>query len=285
MFKTFLDMKRLFLSLLALAAFSAAYAQSDSLAFFNGKWVESEPAEGYLLKLCQFEGDNSLFGANEFVSILEVKGHRIDIVCAERDTLARTSAMALREGASAAINGSFYRMRPPYVSENYLRVDYSLVDDNPKSSTSREYRREGAVATLHGELYIVMGNGSRGWESYIEAEDVLSTGPMLILDGEEVEQVAESFNTNRHPRTAIGKRADGTVVMVVVDGRNKMSAGASMTELRSIMRWLGCRDAINLDGGGSSTMWIGGEVVNHPSDNGRFDAEGERSVQNAIVAR
>ena len=95
--------------------------------------------------------------------------------------------------------------------------------------------------------------------------------------------VNTSFNTNRHPRTALGKQSDGTIVLVVVDGRNERAAGVSMTELQEIMRWLGCIEAINLDGGGSSTMVVNKKVVNHPSDNELFDPEGERVVQNAIV--
>jgi exopolysaccharide biosynthesis protein len=51
------------------------------------------------------------------------------------------------------------------------------------------------------------------------------------------------------------------------------------------MSWLGCRDALNLDGGGSSTMVFDGNIVNHPSDNKKFDHQGERVVANAIVVR
>jgi len=56
-----------------------------------------------------------------------------------------------------------------------------------------------------------------------------------------------------------------------------------MAELQQIMAALGCRDAINLDGGGSTTMVVRDAVINHPSDNGQFDADGERRVANAIV--
>ena len=79
--------------------------------------------------------------------------------------------------------------------------------------------------------------------------------------------------------------SDGTVVFVVVDGRLPEAAGVSTTELSLIMSWLGCRDALNLDGGGSSTMVFDGNVVNHPSDNKKFDHQGERVVANAIVVR
>jgi hypothetical protein len=97
----------------------------------------------------------------------------------------------------------------------------------------------------------------------------------------------DAFCNTRHPRTAVGKRADGTALLVVVDGRNAESAGMSIPELQKTMRWLGCADAINLDGGGSSTMYVKDEpcngVVNYPSDNKRWDHEGEREVANAIL--
>ena len=92
----------------------------------------------------------------------------------------------------------------------------------------------------------------------------------------------------RHPRTAIGLKPDGTVVMLVADGRHRGEAeGLSLPELTRILHWIGCCDAVNLDGGGSSTMYIKergtGGIVNHPADNGRFDTGGQRRVANAIL--
>ena len=91
----------------------------------------------------------------------------------------------------------------------------------------------------------------------------------------------------RNPRTAVGVAADGTIWFVVADGHenavdksrgDNKSAGVSIEELRGVMRHLGVRDAINLDGGGSSTLVIDGKVVSHPSD-----AAGERAIGDAIV--
>jgi hypothetical protein len=71
----------------------------------------------------------------------------------------------------------------------------------------------------------------------------------------------------RHPRTLAGVTREGKLIIAVVDGRAPGSTvGASFFEAAALMRWLGARDAINLDGGGSSTMVIGKKVVNHPSD-------------------
>jgi exopolysaccharide biosynthesis protein len=98
-----------------------------------------------------------------------------------------------------------------------------------------------------------------------------------------------TFVTQRHNRTAIGIRDDGTVLLVTIDGRTRQSEGLSLPDLTRLMRYLGCRDALNLDGGGSTTMYVEGHpndgIVNHPSDNGRYDSGGERGVSNCIVVK
>jgi exopolysaccharide biosynthesis protein len=87
------------------------------------------------------------------------------------------------------------------------------------------------------------------------------------------------FGEHRNPRTLAGVRWDGTIVLVVVDGRYPdISVGLSFREEARLMRALGVRDAVNLDGGGSSTMTIGRTLVNHPSD-----LTGERPIGDALL--
>lgn len=251
-----------------------------------GDWTVETVAEGITLRKAAFEGN--LFGANQYLCVLEVApGARFDIVSAPDKTLELTSSLAGRYGATAAINGSFFNMRAPYGSVNYLRVDGSELAPNAYDSyenrtKGRSTRQTGAVATFEGNLYVLKSDDIARWESDIEAEDVVTSGPMLLTGGKTEAVVRDKFNTNRHPRTAVGRKADGTVVLLTADGRNKMAAGLSMVELQQVMASLGCVDAINLDGGGSTTMVVRGEVVNHPSDNKQFDAAGERVVANAI---
>lgn len=83
----------------------------------------------------------------------------------------------------------------------------------------------------------------------------------------------------RNPRTALGVRADGTVLLVTVDGhRHDSAVGLTIKELRRLMASLGALDAVNLDGGGSSALAIRGRLVNHSSDR-----DGERKVGDAIL--
>jgi len=93
------------------------------------------------------------------------------------------------------------------------------------------------------------------------------------------EKMRAGFAEERHPRTAIGLRADGSWILAVVDGRQpELSIGMNLRELSELMLSLGCVDALNLDGGGSSTVYYQGKVVNSPSDPAK-----DRPVSDAIV--
>ena len=260
----------------------------DSLTFVTANAASTVEKDGIVFNNYLFEGN--LFESNQCISVLEIPAeYHFDVVAAPEGTLVWTSLLSVGANAVAALNGSFFNMKPPYGGVTYTRVDGTIVAENnkdvPTSFWSRSIRQNGAVAILDGELYVVKADELRNWEKYIFAEDVLTSGPILMVDGELEPQAPDKFNTTRHPRTAVGKRSDGTVVFVVVDGRFPEAAGVSTTGLSLIMSWLGCRDALNLDGGGSSTMVFDGNIVNHPSDNKKFDHQGERVVANAIVVR
>lgn len=110
--------------------------------------------------------------------------------------------------------------------------------------------------------------------------------PRLVTDGRDIadssdraEGTVPSFSKMRHPRTGVGVSGDSsTLILVVVDGRQRSSAGMTLQEFARFMLARGAWQAINFDGGGSSTMVIDGTVVNHPSD-----AAGERPVGNALL--
>jgi hypothetical protein len=105
-----------------------------------------------------------------------------------------------------------------------------------------------------------------------EMEQAVSGGPFLLrngqvaVDGEAEDFSKTAFVEKRHPRTAIGTTAEGKLLLVTVDGRQTGSQGASLPELATLMKRFGAVHAINLDGGGSTTMVVGSGVVNAPSD-------------------
>ncbi|HLQ81909.1 MAG TPA: phosphodiester glycosidase family protein [Bacillota bacterium] len=100
----------------------------------------------------------------------------------------------------------------------------------------------------------------------------------LVADGHSVVPDSDDSFFGRHPRTFVGKTADGSWMFVVVDGRALTSVGATLDECARIALDLGMVDAINLDGGGSTTMVIGGELINRPSTDGK-----QRKVGDALV--
>lgn len=115
---------------------------------------------------------------------------------------------------------------------------------------------------------------------------VIGGWPRIVSNGRNVSQHADivegtfpRFSAIRHPRTAVGfSRDSATLYLVTVDGRRESDSGMSLVELGELMLRLGAYDAMNFDGGGSTTMVVGGTVVNSPSDK-----DGERPVGSALL--
>lgn len=284
--------KYLLLPLLFLST-AFAYAQSDSATLVNAKWSEREIAKGVVYKSVHFN-NKELFKSNQYISIIEVEnnsGARLEIF--PSPVLKETSKMAEEKGADVAINGSFFKFNYTYNTDDYnsvvyIRKDNKILAPNTITETNqRAMHQLGALAIHNGELYILKADELKSWENYICAPDILTTGPILRVAGKDEKLQNASFYTTRHPRTAVAKKSDGTIMLMTIDGRAEESAGVSLTELQSILRWLGGEYAINLDGGGSTTMYIKGfsdnGVVNHPTDNKIFDNKGERKVANAVL--
>jgi hypothetical protein len=131
--------------------------------------------------------------------------------------------------------------------------------------------RSGASVSVQTELLPLLPDPEGDWR---RAKFIVSGGPLLLWKGRRLEEpekesVSRVFFLARHPRTAVGVRADGTLLFVTVDGRQpEESVGMSIPELTDLMLELGCVSAINLDGGGSTTMVVDGRIVNHPSSSG-----------------
>lgn len=141
--------------------------------------------------------------------------------------------------------------------------------------------RVGMKAATTTEIEPLKSEGAGGFRA---AEDIVG-GVSQLLDGGKIaltwqrEGAAEDFALGRHPRTAIAKLRDGRILLATVDGRQVgVSAGMTLEELAQMFMEYGATDAVNLDGGGSTTMVVGGKIVNKPSD-----AAGERTVSDALL--
>ena len=114
------------------------------------------------------------------------------------------------------------------------------------------------------------------------ARDIIGAGPELLRNGRvnvtaAQEQFPNDIAKGRAPRTAVGIKADGKVILLVVDGRQSHSIGATLAETAQLLQKFGAVNGFNLDGGGSSEMVLQGQIMNSPSDGG------ERSVGSAII--
>lgn len=186
-----------------------------------------------------------------------------------------TSSMAEQNDAILAINGDYYGFRDTgYVIRNgYLYR--SVPAKNPNQEDLVLYENGAVDIVREADL-----TAEEIWDS--GAEDIFSFGPGLVIDGEisvvEGEEVKRAQVTN--PRTAFGVISPLHYLFVVSDGRTDESVGLSLLELAHLMKDLGCVTAYNLDGGGSSTMWFNGKVLNHPTTFG--DTIAERGISDIV---
>lgn len=281
-------------AILLLLTLTGCHAQVDysvdSLRVTNAEW-SIDTLEGFYLKHYQF-GEGELFCAAQHLCVIEIpaRSHR-RLAFAYDSTLSAVSTLAAQSNAYAAVNGSFFDMDYGHPI-CYLRIDGTQVGENTPGKTdsvNRKYYQYASIALRDGRASLIIPDSNRMWEETLPDSNIMTAGPMLLIAGQETPQRNDrTFVTRRHNRTALGIRPDGTTLLVVVDGRFKHQAeGFTLPELQRVMRWLGCSEAINLDGGGSTTMYVHDRpfdgVVNYPSDNNRRDHEGQRPVSNAIL--
>jgi len=278
------------LFLLVFYGFAALSQNTDSIAFVTAKWTKKRVAGKSKLIMHHFEA-GELFASNQNISYLETgnkgRGPVLE-VGAEVSILKPTSAFGRSANAIAAINGTFFDIKNGG-SVDFVQVKGAVINETRPDHGGRASHQQAAIVIRDGRLSLNKWDGSADWERNLRAENVMVTGPLLCLNSMAEMLDSSSFNVSRHPRTAVGIKADGKVILLTVDGRNARSAGMSLFELRKIMKWLGCTSSINLDGGGSTTLWVknfaGNGIVNYPADNKLWDHEGERKVANVILLK
>lgn len=184
-----------------------------------------------------------------------------------------TSEIAKANDAILAVNGDYYgfRDRGFVMREGYLYRD-TVQGDGYEDLVIYE---DGRLEVIEEAVSDASALAEAG------AVQIFSFGPGLIRSGEitvtEGSEVEQSMQSN--PRTAIGQIGDLHYLLVVSDGRTEESEGLTLLELAQVMEEYGCQTAYNLDGGGSSTMWFMGEVINHPTNGWR---DGERSISDIV---
>ncbi|WP_170242663.1 phosphodiester glycosidase family protein [Streptococcus suis] len=188
---------------------------------------------------------------------------------------AKTSETAAANNAILAVNGDYYGAN----ATGYVIKNGTVYRDTVRDNAS------------YGDLAIY-ADGSFGivYEDEISAQELveqgvvnlLAFGPSLVENGEIVvdtsTEVGRAMASN--PRTAIGIIDENHYIIVVADGRTSESEGLSLYQLAQVMQEYGAKTAYNLDGGGSSTLYFNGQVINNPTTNGNTISE--RAVSDIV---
>lgn len=217
--------------------------------------------------------DTSIYVAEVWLSSAEYLKTALAEGSYGKNITQKTSEMASENQAILAINGDYYGARQTgYVIRNGVI-----------------YREEGAADTdvlcIYADGSLAITNSSEKSAEELVREGVwqaFSFGPGLLEDGQitvsETDEVGKAKASN--PRTAIGIIDDLHYVFVVSDGRTDASEGLSLYQLAEFLQSLGVQTAYNLDGGGSSTMVLNGEIINNPTTGGNHTKE--RSVSDIV---
>jgi exopolysaccharide biosynthesis protein len=281
-------MKKLVNFFLAMLIACVSVAQSDSLTLVTAKWKTEKIEKGVTWKKYLFKGN--LFSSNQSINILEVKKSKRFVFAFgfESKELKLTSDFGKAAKAIAALNGTFFDTKNGG-SVDFLKVDGQIINENRIKDDKRAVHQKAAISIEGKELNIKKWNEQPNWESSLSSNNIMFTGPLLVLNKQLEPVDSSTFTYTRHPRTAIVVTNTGRVLFVTVDGRDPNAAGMTLIELGKTLKWLDAKDGINLDGGGSTTLWIynqiEGGVVNYPSDNKIWDHAGERKVANVILLK
>jgi len=260
---------------------------SQVRGFEKIKWVKEKIAPGLVWKSAHTIIDDTV---PQNINILIVNTRRRDVsVLYNPEKNIKTSTQASEAGALAGINAGFFNIKDGG-SATYIKVNGLVVDSDTAKKWKRVQNMNGSVVIdKDGDVHILKAMQNSFYDSEEEYRDALITGPLLVHDKVKATLPQTSLVIARHPRTSVGTIGKHKVILLTVDGRTDQSYGMTLIQLADLMLLLKCDNAVNLDGGGSTTMYIAGSpfggVVNMPCDNKKFDHEGERAVSDIIVVK
>ena len=259
----------------ARAAVNACYFDTDGWVIGNCQWqgsffgIDTTPRSAFVID------------ANGTPQVLQDLAYRGVI------TLPDGKDMTILGLNRARINNDlvlFNANYGPSTETNAFGREARIAGDRVKEVSDKgDMRLDAATLVLSGHginstAMAVLKSGSRinlqqtlGSLKADTAQLVVGGGPSLLTDGQvdvrsSQEQIASDISWGRAPRTALGIKKDGTVIVFVADGRSDYSTGLTLTELARYLKKLGAVQAVNFDGGGSSEMVVDQSVVNDPSD-------------------
>ena len=290
-------MKRLFLCLAVMVlAVSASAQNSDSVKLVTAPRHElklPKGATGYTIVRA------NILNSYQTISVICYSPKHFNTSIVQPEKLSRLSATAKSVNGDFGVNAGYWDVRIDKPS-TFVKLNGKQIS----ATADFEKERVDGLVCL-GKKKVVIDHCKAGEErTYAKRyKNILASGPVLIDEGKQVDHDAYTKGmvdnaggkpvgafytyTQRHPRTAMGADKKGNVYLIVVDGRSAGNAeGVTIAEFTKICAWLGMRDAINLDGGGSSSMWTAEEgTVSYPCRNKKFDHAGERRVSSCMVVK
>lgn len=198
-----------------------------------------------------------------------------------------TSDQCREADALVGINGQYFDNSSggTGLARDFLKID-GVIKTNGTDKRSETFAG-GAFVFNDGEANIVKVAGNEGARNLTD-ENIMVCGPLLLINGSKYSQnLNTTHNTDEHPRTAIALTGEGNVLLVTIDGRFPGKAVGMPTPLmQDLFVILGAKSALNLDGGGSTTMYIKDKgVVNHTCDGSNWDNPQERAVNSIIYLK
>ena len=243
---------------------------TTSLAEYTGENTVSN--DRYTITLSEYyQNDTKIYVADVVLSSAQYLKTAFADDTYGKNVTDTTSSIAENNDAILAINGDYYGVQESgYVIRNGI-----VYRNTPNGSDVLCIYADGSMEVVNDTEYSAEELVSMGvWQA-------LSFGPALLEDSEVVVDTNTEVDRAKtsNPRTAIGVIDANHFVFVVSDGRTSESEGLSLYELASFMKDLGITTAYNLDGGGSSTMYFNGYIINNPTSGGSIK---ERSVSDIV---
>ncbi len=193
-----------------------------------------------------------------------------------------TSQIARNNGAIAAVNGGGFADKTgttQWTGTGGIPVGILMSNGKVISNDISDLNSKNEVMALTDDGVLLVGKHSLNEMKKLGVSEAISFGPALIVNGRTTIKSGDG-GQGIAPRTAIGQRKDGTILLLVIDGRQTKSVGASLKDVQNIMVKYQAYNATNLDGGSSSTMYYDEEILNNPCD-----PLGERSVASVVYVK
>lgn len=241
--------------------------------FIGDEWVEHEPYEGVIWRGRRFE---DVGGGPQIVHEVVVDPAVTQVVALPSNGCETVAEIGAAAGAAAGINGGYFNVS--------TCAPVSLLIHEGELLGTHGSNRSAFGIDAAGQAHIQIINGGNDWA---EVEEAHGGAPRLVTAGVThttnaeyaEEDVGGAGFIGPNPRTGAGILADGRISLFTIDGRGANQAGMSLPAMANFSKdELGLPDAMNLDGGGSSTMWVAGMtpngVMNYPSDSGTDEPAG-----------